>query len=234
MARTPSSDAKSQPQGAGVPRIDWPVRLRVVVARLPRSAPHPFEIVPSTDELGALARLLGVSRLRKLRFAGRLVPMDAGGWRLEADLGATVVQPCVASLTPVTTRLDERVGRTYTGATQPAEPGEAEMPEDVDVEPLPTEIDLAAVMIEALALALPQYPRAADAAPVGAADAADMPARRPFAVLAGLRDQLREARQPGQPAGPDRAGAGRDGNGATDAAGPGASPRPPRPDEPDA
>ena len=74
--------------------------------------------------------------------------------------GATVVQDCVVTLAPVTTRIDERVQRRY--MTDPPEPdtGEAEMPED-DVEELPQALDLGEVMLEALALALPAYPRAA-------------------------------------------------------------------------
>jgi hypothetical protein len=44
--------------------------------------------------------------VRKLRFIGTLEPEGAQDWRLTADLGATVVQPCVVTLAPVTTRLE--------------------------------------------------------------------------------------------------------------------------------
>jgi uncharacterized metal-binding protein YceD (DUF177 family) len=70
------------------------------------------------------------------------------------------------------------------------------MPEDETAEPLPATLDLGQVMIEALALTLPPYPRTPGAetgeavftepgkTPLRAADL------HPFAGLAGLRDAL--------------------------------------------
>ena len=72
----------------------------------------------------------------------------------------------------------------------PPDADETEMP-DADLEPLGQTIDPGAVMIEALALALPEYPRSkgADAAaaegPAPDGDG-DGDTRRPFAGLADL------------------------------------------------
>ena len=124
--------------------------------------------------------------------AGRLWP-EGDDWRLEAELGATVVQPCVVTLAPVTTRIDRPVTRRYLAHMPAPGPGETEMPEDETAEPLPGAVDLDAVMIEALALALPDYPRAAGAelgeavyTEPGKTPLTDE-AARPFA---GLRDKL--------------------------------------------
>lgn len=137
------------------------------IADLARRGPQAFRIEPAVDERAALAAELGISEVRKLRFEGSLVPEGNRDWRLEARLGATVVQPCVVTLAPVVTRIDETVTRRYL-ARMPApeaEPGsEVEMPVDVETEPLGHEIDPAQVMAEALALALPDYPRAPGAA----------------------------------------------------------------------
>ncbi len=64
---------------------------------------------------------------------------------------------------------------------------------DETVEPLPAVIDAGAVMVEALTLALPPYPRAAEAefagaaaAPEGAAPLTEEETTRPFAGLADL------------------------------------------------
>jgi len=77
----------------------------------------------------------------------------------------------------------------------PAE-DEAEMPEDEAAEPLGTTIDPAQVMAEALALALPLYPRKPDVERV-VVDVTEPGKRpmtdedvKPFAGLAGLRDRL--------------------------------------------
>lgn len=123
------------------------------------------------------------------------MPVGRHDWTLEAHLGATVVQPCIVTLAPVTTRIDEEVTRRFMADLPDPGPGESEMPED-DVEALPTTLDLAEVMAEALALALPPWPRAADAPPVDltvtepGATPLDAQAVRPFAGLAALRDRL--------------------------------------------
>ena len=118
-----------------------------------------FEIVPTPEERAALATELGIPGVRKLRFEGRLVPDGQRDWRLRATLGATVVQDCVVTLEPVTSRIDEPVERRYLADLPEVEAGEAEVPEE-DLEALPQSLDLGEVMLEALALALPPYPRA--------------------------------------------------------------------------
>jgi uncharacterized metal-binding protein YceD (DUF177 family) len=156
-----------------------------------------FEIRPEPAEAVALARLMGAISVRRMRFAGKLVALASRGWQLKARLGATVVQPCVVTLDPVTTRIDQDVARRYLPATgeTPVElaidPGE-----DDEVEPLGPRIDLGLVAIEALALALPAYPRSPGATLTpGSFAARDARASgeaetKPFAGLAALKDKL--------------------------------------------
>ncbi len=154
---------------------------------------------PTPEERSAVAAELGILAVRKLRFAVRLTPESRHGWKLDAMLGATVVQECVATLAPVTTRIDEGITRRYLADWSEPEGTEVEMPDDDTIEALPTTLDLAQVMIEALALALPDYPRAPDAKPADISVAAPgaEPIRdeevKPFAGLAGLRDKLNNA-----------------------------------------
>ena len=72
------------------------------------------------------------------------------------------------------------------------------MPEDDTAEPLPRDIDLTRVMAEALALALPAFPRAEGVEPVdisvtepGKTAMTDDDAK-PFAGLKSLRDSMDE------------------------------------------
>ncbi len=175
-------------------KSESPTRIRV--ADLPAGRALPFSLAPDPVTLGALAAELGLNALRKVRFAGRLEPVGRGDWRLVAELGATMVQPCVVTLVPVTTRVDEPVERHYLAEPPPPPEGEAEMPEDEAAEPLPEVIDLEAILAEALALAVPAYPRADGAAleesrftGPGVAPMSDEEAR-PFAGLAALKDKL--------------------------------------------
>ncbi|MGI1661837.1 YceD family protein [Palleronia sp. KMU-117] len=173
--------------------LDHPIRLADLGTK--RLA---FDVTPGPDRLAALAADLDLLDLRKLRFAGRLEPDGPRDWRLEATLGATVVQPCRVTLKPVTTRLDEAVLRRYLARWDEPAKAEAEMPEDDTAEPLPEAIDLGAVLAEALALALPPFPRADDAeetaqvfAGPGTAPMTDDDVK-PFAGLANLRAKLKK------------------------------------------
>lgn len=167
------------------------------VASLATRHPTRFELSPDAEARAALAQELGLSGLRKLSFRGEIAPSGKRGWTLTADLGATVVQPCVVTLEPVTTRIDTKVLRRFDPNPTPVQAGsELEMPEDDSVEPLGDVISVDSVMIEALSLALPSYPRAADAdlgeanfAEPGIAPMSDEDAK-PFAALQSLRDKF--------------------------------------------
>ena len=157
----------------------------------------PFSIQPDAAARAAIAHDLKIDAVRKLRFEGRVMPQGQSDWALEGRLGATVVQPCVVTLAPVTTRIEEPVSRVFL-ADPPLEPegGETEMPEDDRTEALGEEIDLWNVMVEALALALPVYPRADGAAleeaafsEPGVAPLTDDDVK-PFAGLKALRDRM--------------------------------------------
>lgn len=175
-----------------------PLRLR----DLPSGAPTDIRLEPDADARAALARALGIDALRKMRFDARLTPSGDTDWTLTGSLGATVVQPCVVTLEPVTTRIDEPVTRRYLAHWSEPEGGsEVEMPEDDASDPLPETLDLYAVAREALALALPDWPRAGDAA-IGAAVFAEPGTApmtdedaRPFAGLGALRARLGDAEE---------------------------------------
>ncbi|MDU8926805.1 DUF177 domain-containing protein [Alisedimentitalea sp. MJ-SS2] len=177
-----------------------PSRFRV--SDLPQNRATRFCLTPDSDQMSAIADEMNLTGLRKMRFEGQITSEGKTDWRLEARLGATVVQPCVVTLDPVTTRIEDQVIRRFL-ANLPDETssdddidGEIEMPEDETIDKLGSHIDLEAVMIEALALGLPQYPRlggahleAAQFTEPGKAPMQDEDAR-PFAGLKALRDSL--------------------------------------------
>ncbi|MAQ85131.1 MAG: hypothetical protein CMH12_18040 [Maritimibacter sp.] len=172
---------------------------KIRLAALRSGGVHDFRLEPDAEVRAEIAGELDLLGLKKLRLEGRLVPEGKTDWRLDAMLGATVVQPCVATLAPVTTRIDAEVARSYVAEPpEMPEAEEAEIPEDDSIEPLPAVLDLQALMIEALALNLPMYPRAEGAAPVEETFAEDgvEPIReeetKPFAGLAALRAQMKD------------------------------------------
>lgn len=169
-------------------------------ADLPKSSPLDFALQVTPERTARIIAALGVRDLRKLRLTGRLRPTGRADWHLTARLGATVLQSCVATGAPVLTRIDTDLERLFVAdwAAHVPDMAETEMPEDDRIDPLGEAIDLEALVTEALALALPDFPRSDEAAPVevSARPAGTAPleaaATRPFAALAELKRKLED------------------------------------------
>lgn len=166
------------------------------VADLPNRKTTRFTIAPTADERAQIADELGILGIKKLNFQGQIFPVGNRDWKLEAKLGASVVQTCVVTLDPVGTRIDSKTSRRFTADPGIPEGNEVEMPEDDSIESLGEFIDAYEVMIEALSIELPDYPRKGEAqletsnfTEPGKTAMTDQDAR-PFAVLAGLKDKL--------------------------------------------
>jgi uncharacterized metal-binding protein YceD (DUF177 family) len=176
-----------------------PLRLRT--GGLSPRKPTRFRFAPDAPARQAIARALDLIALKALVFEGEVTPQGRDTLLLQARLTADAVQACVVTLGPVPARVDEEVRRRYVAGLAEPEGDEAEMPEDDSEEPMPQELDFTAIATEALALALPDYPRApgAELAPVTVAPPGAAPLEedrpKPFAGLAGLAERL--ARGPG-------------------------------------
>ena len=168
------------------------------VADLQQNRPTPFEWRPGTKDLAILAEALELSAVRKVAFAGEIRAHGKSDWELIAKLGATVVQPCVVTLEPITTRIEVKIERRFVAYLPDPDNDEEEieMPEDENAERLETHIDVNVILHETLALNIPQFPRAKGAelkdavfTEAGKKAMTDEDAR-PFSGLAALRDQL--------------------------------------------
>lgn len=168
------------------------------VTGLNSQGPTVFELHPNAAQRKAIAKQLDLVDVRKIRFIGKITPSGDADWSLTGDLGATVVQPCVVTLAPVSSRIDITVTRQFIARIEYPEDTEEEieiLPGE-DSEPLGSHIDLAAVMTEALSLTLPLYPKVEGAnlqtgtfTEEGKTPMSDE-AARPFATLSALRDKL--------------------------------------------
>ena len=187
---------KPEPIAEIAPARPLPVSLPFRTAALASRKPTRFKLEPDGAGRAAIAAELGLIDLPALRIKGEIAPAGARDFLLTARLEADVVQPCSVTLAPVAARIAEDVIRRYSADFAEPEGEEAEMPEDDSLEPLPEVIDIGAVLIEALALALPLYPRAegVELGEVSSAPPGAEPIReadiRPFAGLAALRDKL--------------------------------------------
>lgn len=167
------------------------------VSSLNSTVNYEFEEIPSEDETTEMAALFDVISIRKMRFTGTISPFEDAGWLLEGKLGATISQNCVVTLVRIRTRLDLDVRRIFTPM---AEPDRNEITLDAthndELEPLGREIDLGLLAMEALVLAIPEYPRVEGAelpeSRFSPPDASDIEEEDPkaFAGLAALKEKL--------------------------------------------
>ncbi|WP_068296798.1 DUF177 domain-containing protein [Pararhodobacter sp. CCB-MM2] len=161
-----------------------PLRLR----ELSNKVVTRFHLTPTPEARAALAQELSIPKIRKLDFRGTIRAEGKHDWRLDGVLGATVVQDCVVTAEPVTTRIDTPVLRVYVRDWDTPTEAETEIPDDDTREELGSIIDPGVVMAEALALSLPDYPRADGAElPDSAKDQMVDERPNPFAALAALK-----------------------------------------------
>jgi len=178
--------------------MQTPDNIHIIrLSDIPKSKSMPFEISFSDSEMVAIADILSAITVKKMRIMGKISPSNAKDWVLSATVGATVTQACVVTLNPVQTRIDSPVTRTYV-ADYPtiADETVTEMTIDETIEPLMDDINLTTIAIEAIALALPDYPRSQDAELETSvfSEPGITPMRdedtKPFASLASLKDKL--------------------------------------------
>lgn len=176
-----------------------PFRHEVEVATLSRAIETSFDLQPDRAMLDRIAAYLGLESLASLRFKGEILPRKKENWRVEARLTAALEQACVISLAPIAEKIDEPVVRDLVPLHQAPAQDALEIQLDAEDGPdtFADHIDLAAIALEELALALDPYPKAPDAeleaqgfAGPGVDPLTDADLK-PFAKLADLKEKLK-------------------------------------------
>jgi uncharacterized metal-binding protein YceD (DUF177 family) len=153
------------------------------------SEPLRQEIAATAAERAALARRFDLAAIDSLTATVELARRGRELVLLHASFNAAFVQECVVTLDPVPGTVSERFSLLY--GPPEAEESTAGVDEDVAFEPLNAEvIDLGEAVAQEFSLALPAFPRSAEASVE-----AEQPPRAeesPFAALSRLSE-------PGQP-----------------------------------
>jgi len=150
---------------------------------LARLGGEPFRqhIAAHPAERSALARRFALVSLDRLEAEVELVREPAGTFLLTAAFEAAFAQECIVTLDPVAGSITERFALRY--GPQEAEETTPAGDNDPAFEPLTGEmIDIGEAVAQEFSLALPPFPRAADAVIEVAAD--EPPDDGPFAALA--------------------------------------------------
>ncbi|MCB9993680.1 MAG: DUF177 domain-containing protein [Hyphomicrobiaceae bacterium] len=142
------------------------------------------------DQLVWLTGTMHVSEIRKVAAQFSLV-REAEGVHVTGTLTATVVQPCIVTLEPVTQQIDVPLDRRYLPERMRVpDPGPAsETHVDLDSEDLPDyfvggDVDLAPLVIDTLGMEIDLYPRAPGAELPETRENAPSESTSPFAALA--------------------------------------------------
>ncbi len=148
------TDTTPQPDSATLPSLTF--RVAAIAGR---KATH-VKFTPDAKARAAIAQALDLIDLPHMVFEGDIRSSGKRDMELTGTLQATAVQPCSVTMEPVKTKIEDPVRRLFVADYEVPKGEEVEIPEDDTIEPLEEVIDAAAVAIEALALALPLYPRA--------------------------------------------------------------------------
>jgi uncharacterized metal-binding protein YceD (DUF177 family) len=170
---------------------------RVELVDIPRDGVRQ-RIEASGAERERLAERFGVQSIPALSALVEAKPLQAGTYLVSIDFDAEVVQLCVTSLEPVSSRLQERITvscraiEADSGADVFVEPDGEEPPEPI----VDGGVDVGELLAQYLALAIDPYPRRTDVSLSGAMAGGELsgadvvlgePTREnPFAVLSGM------------------------------------------------
>ena len=142
-------------------KLENPIVCFVTLPVLSQSQTYKFGHTCSEHELTELHECLKVEKLLNFSFKGRLIQPKKRTYELSASFKATVIQSCVISGKPIKTIIDEKIERFY--SEEQVENKNAEnVSLDInskDVELIHKGLNIGAMAIEALSLAIPDYPR---------------------------------------------------------------------------
>lgn len=173
---------------------DTPIFDAIVrIDKLPTGG-RPISVDANADERAAIAKAMNILSVEQFKASLSIVPLR-GGLRAQGHLDARVTQASVVSFEPVAEAVSEDIDRVFLPAPReghaPApgaeifiDPENDDFPDHIDG----PEVDLSALLLESLALALDPYPRLAgeslDSLGISVSDAE----AGPFAGLARLKD----------------------------------------------
>ena len=149
-----------------------------------------------------IAKQLDLLSVEKIDFKGKISAHGKKKWLLSGKLGATALQQCVVTLEAVKCRIDEKIKRIYIPveeipSLEKDDGRDVELELDENLEPLTNSLDLSTIALEALALALPDYPRSNNAEYVTRSIGIDDQIveeeniQNPFAILNTLKEKLK-------------------------------------------
>ena len=137
-----------------------PIICVVTLQVLSKTQIYNFQHTCSTSELTELQENLNVEKLLSFSFKGRLVRQNNKRYELRASFTATTVQNCIVTWKPIKAVITDKIERHYSEEQVEHKVGDVSLDiNSKDLELIRKELNIGAVVIEALCLAIPDYPR---------------------------------------------------------------------------
>ncbi len=137
-----------------------PITVIIPLKRLKRIKKIQFRHVSSFEELSALSKIIQVYKIKNFSFKGHALQSNDTTVTLRGSFNATVTQLCVVSLSPVKTKINHEINHCYSlSKKENKQKSIAVSLDSTEMERIHGDINVGDIMLEALSLEIPLYPK---------------------------------------------------------------------------
>ena len=137
-----------------------PIKLTVASSILQQSRKFDFQHSSSAMNLLDLTKILQIERLLAFSFKGEIVQSNPVHFVLKANFKATFIQLCVISLNPIKSHITHEIEQYYSLKSEDQRIKTVSIDYDeVEIDEIGSELNIGDIMLEALSLKIPLYPK---------------------------------------------------------------------------
>tara|TARA_B100000965_G_C19225712_1_gene597861 strand:- start:76 stop:630 length:555 start_codon:yes stop_codon:yes gene_type:complete len=137
-----------------------PIQIVIPLKVLRQTKKFAFQYTSNLKALTELTRILKIEELKAFSFQGQIFQLNEHDYTLRASFDATVVQLCIISLNPIKTKISNKINQSYIDQENSQKTKYLLIDHDsIEKEQFKSEINVGDIMLEALSLEIPLYPR---------------------------------------------------------------------------
>ena len=137
-----------------------PIQLLVPLRVLRQTRKFKFQHKSNLLELAKLTQILNIEELKVFSFQGQFIQVNKNDYILSASFNATLIQLCIISLRPIKTKINHKINQCYSAEEKVNKSKYISIDHDsVEKEQIKSEINVGDIMLEALSLEIPLYPK---------------------------------------------------------------------------
>ena len=137
-----------------------PIQLIVPIRVLNQKKQFKIHHNSSNHELLELTKILEIEELRSFSFKGQFIRSSKTDYLLHLSFKATLVQLCVVTLRPVKTKINHKFDQLFSVVKEATKRKNVSFNYDaIDKEHILNEVNIGDIVLEALSLEIPLYPK---------------------------------------------------------------------------